>query len=168
MKIRRTGSGPPEKIEMNMTPMIDVVFQLISFFMFTFRFGVAAEGDFSIKMPLVAPGAGQPNPDELLPPIRVRLTAGPQGSLTGIRMGERAVPTFKALHEEVIGIVGTQTGPGTLAEAAEVELDVDYDLHYRYVIDAITAVSGTTSPDGRVIKLIEKIKFAPPRQPGAP
>jgi hypothetical protein len=31
------------------------------------------------------------------------------------------------------------------------------------VIEAITAVSGTVGPDGQVIKLVEKIKFAPPR-----
>lgn len=166
MKIRKTGSGPPDKIEQNMTPMIDVVFQLIAFFMFSFKVA-AAEGDFNIKMPLAAPSAGQPSPDALLPPIRVRLIAGPGGELGGIRMGERALPNFNALHNEVIGIVGTQSGPGSLAEAAEVELDVDYNLQYRYIINAITAVSGYVEPNGRVVKLIEKIKFAPPRKPGA-
>jgi biopolymer transport protein ExbD len=165
MKIRHTGSGSPDKVEQNMTPMIDVVFQLITFFIFSFKIAVA-EGDFSIKMPLAAPSAGMPNEDNLLPPIRVRLIAGPTGELSGIRMGERALPNFNALHNEIIGIVGTQSGPGSLAESAEVELDVDYNLHYRYVISAITAVSGYVDPNGRVIKLIEKIKFSPPRQPG--
>jgi biopolymer transport protein ExbD len=165
MKIRKTGSGAPDKVEQNMTPMIDVVFQLIAFFMFSFKVA-AAEGDFSIKMPLAAPSAGQPTQD-LLPPIRIRLTAGPGGELSGIRMGERGLPNFNALHNEIIGIVGTQSGPGSLAEAAEVELDVDYNLQYRYVINAITAVSGYAEPSGRVVKLIEKIKFSPPRQPGA-
>lgn len=165
MKIRKVGSGPPDKVEMNMTPMIDVVFQLIAFFMYSLKIG-SPEGDFSIKMPLAAPHAGQPNPDELLPPIRIRLIAGPGGELAGIRMGERPLANFTVLNEEVVGIVGTQEGPGSLAEAAEVELDVDYNLHYRHVISAITAVSGTRSPDGRLVKLIEKIKFAQPRPPG--
>ena len=82
-------------------------------------------------------------------------------------MGERALPNFNALHNEIIGIVGTQTGPGSLAEAAEVELDADYNLQFRHVISAITAVSGYVDPNGRIVKLIEKIKFSPPRQPGA-
>ncbi len=146
--------------------MIDVVFQLIAFFMFSFKVA-AAEGDFSIKMPLAAPSAGVPSPDQLLPPIRIRLTAGPGGELSGIRMGERALPSFSALHEEILGIVGTQSGPGSLAESAEVELDVDYNLQYRFVINAITSVSGYAEPSGRIVKLIEKIKFSPPRQPGA-
>jgi biopolymer transport protein ExbD len=153
-------------VSINMTPMIDVVFQLIAFFMFSFKVA-AAEGDFNIKMPLAAPSAGVPNPEALLPPIRVRLVADANGELAGIRMGERALPNFNALHNEVIGIVGTQTGPGSIASEAEVELDVDYNLHYKNVISAITAVSGYVDPNGRVVKLIEKIKFAPPRKPGA-
>jgi hypothetical protein len=40
-------------------------------------------------------------------------------------------------------------------------------LDYEHVIAAITAVSGYASPDdGRVIKLIERIQFAPPRSSG--
>jgi len=34
------------------------------------------------------------------------------------------------------------------------------------VIRAITAVSGYVSPDGQIVRLIEKIKFAPPRSEG--
>ena len=62
----------------------------------------------------------------------------------------------------------TTTSPASSATAAwppsaEVELDCDYDLKYENVIEAITAVSGDVSPDGQVIKLVEKIKFSPPR-----
>lgn len=167
MKIRKVGSGAPDKVEQQMTPMIDIVFQLLTFFIMSFKIATV-EGDFSIKMPLAAPSAGQPTPDQpLLPPIRVRLTAGPGGELAGIRMGERTLPSFAALHNEIIGIVGTQTGPGSLASEAEVELDADYNLQFRYIINAITAASGYVDPNGRIVKLIEKIKFSPPRKPGS-
>ena len=166
MKIRHSTGGAPDKVEQQMTPMIDIVFQLLTFFIMSFKIATV-EGDFSIKMPLAAPSAGQPDPDRLLPPIRVRLTAGAGGELAGIRMGERALPNFNALHNEIIGVVGTQTGPGSLAESAEVELDADYNLQFRYIISAITAASGYVDPNGRIVKLIEKIKFSPPRQPGA-
>jgi biopolymer transport protein ExbD len=166
MKVRRTGSGAPDKVEQQMTPMIDIVFQLLTFFIMSFKIATV-EGDFSIKMPLAAPSAGVPNPEEMLPPIRVRLTANADGSLRGIQMGERSLPSYAALHNEIIGIVGTDSGPGSLAEQAEVELDADYDLHYRNIISAVTAISGYVDPNGRIVKLIEKIKFAPPRE-GAP
>ena len=164
MKVRRTSSSPPDKVEQQMTPMIDIVFQLLTFFIMSFKIATV-EGDFSIKMPLAAPSAGQPDPEQLLPPIRVRLTSAPGGGV-GIRMGERSLPSFAALHNEIIGIVGTDTGPGSLAESAEVELDADYDLQYRHVISAVTAISGYVDPNGQIVKLIEKIKFAPPRQAG--
>jgi biopolymer transport protein ExbD len=165
MKVRRTGSGAPDKVEQQMTPMIDIVFQLLTFFIMSFKIATV-EGDFSIKMPLSAPSAGVPD-DPSLPPIRVRLTANADGTLASIQMGERGLPSFAALHNEIIGIVGTDSGPGSLASEAEVELDADYDLHYQNVISAVTAISGYVDPNGRIVKLIEKIKFAPPRQ-GAP
>jgi biopolymer transport protein ExbD len=153
-----------DKIDIQMTPMIDIVFQLLTFFIMSFKIQ-AVEGDFSVKMPLAAPSAGKPD-DVQLPPIRVRLAAGQGGELASIKMGERSLPNFAALHNEIIGIVGRDTGPGTIAEQAEVEFDCDYDLRYEHVISAISAVSGYIDNNQRIVKLIEKIKFAPPRGPG--
>jgi biopolymer transport protein ExbD len=48
-----------DKIELQMTPMIDIVFQLLVFFIMTFKI-VSQEGDFNIKMPLAAQQAGAP------------------------------------------------------------------------------------------------------------
>ena len=47
--------------------------------------------------------------------------------------------------------------------AFEVELDCDYNLKYNYVVQAITAVSGYREGD-QIVKLVEKIKFSPPKQ----
>ena len=74
------------KIDINMTPMIDVVFQLLTFFMLTLK-TVIVEGDFNIKMPLgAAAGAAEDIP---LPPLQVRPTATPEGRLAGVRLGEQ-------------------------------------------------------------------------------
>ena len=48
MKIRNTDRR--EHIVLQMTPMIDIVFQLLIFFVFTFKI-VLPEGDFNIRMP---------------------------------------------------------------------------------------------------------------------
>lgn len=166
MKFRKSTSGAPDKVEQQMTPMIDIVFQLLTFFIMSFKIS-AVEGDFSLKMPAAAPNAGLPDPENRLPPIKVRLTAKADGGIASIHMGERRLDNFKALHDEIIGIVGTDTGPGSLADHAEVELDCDYDLRYEHVISAMSAISGYVAPDNRIVKLIEKIRFAPPRKPGA-
>ena len=79
---RRSSSGLTDKVEINMTPMIDVVFQLMSFFMCTLKV-VAPEGDFDIRMPLGAAAAAAPD-DQQVPPVRIKLTADGSGSLAGI------------------------------------------------------------------------------------
>lgn len=162
MKIRKSSSGGPEKVELNMTPMIDVVFQLLIFFILSFKI-VVQEGDFNIKMPLAAAGAS--NPDDIpLPPIKVRLAAADGGGVQILVNGE-PMASFAALHNKIMSFVST-AGPGEGSEDLEVELDCDYALPYVHVVSAITEISGYVDPSsGQVVKLIEKIKFAPPRQP---
>ncbi len=163
MKIRNTSRHADEKVELMMTPMIDIVFQLLIFFIMTFKI-VTPEGDFNIKMPLAAPSQGVPNPDEL-PPLKVRLTASDDGKLTGIYLNESHMSGFGQLRRRIIALVGDDTGPGSLAASTEIELDCDYKLRFEYTINAITAVSGEVR-NGEIVKLIEKIKFAPSREGG--
>jgi biopolymer transport protein ExbD len=159
--MKRKRPRGPEKIELMMTPMIDVVFQLLIFFMLNLRI-VAPEGNFNIKMPLGA-AAERVTPDIPLPVVNVRLTAGPEGQLTGIRMGDRPLASFEELHHHILAMVG-DAGPSAEAAQPEVELDCDYGLKYQYVVQAITAISGRIQGN-EILPLVEKIKFAPPRQP---
>jgi biopolymer transport protein ExbD len=158
---KRRSSSLGDKVAIDMTPMIDVVFQLMSFFMCTLKV-VAPEGDFDIRMPLGAAAAAAPD-DQQVPPVRVKLSAGADGSLAGIAMNGATVADFEELRKRVIGLVGTDTGPNSLAERTEVELDCDYSLKYVNVVRAITAVSGKVQ-DGQIVELIKKIKFTPPKR----
>ena len=162
MKIRHSTSSGKDKIELQMTPMIDIVFQLLVFFIMTFRI-VSQEGDFNIKMPLANPQAGLPDPSQT-PPMVVRLTADGDGQLTSITMNGTTYKTFRELHLNIVETIGHERGPGSRQETAEVELDCDYELDYRYVVEAITAVSGYRDKNGHIVKLVEKIKFAPPKK----
>ena len=162
MKIRHKTGGLPDKIDINMTPMIDIVFQLLAFFIMSLKI-VTMEGDFNIKMPLGAPQESTTSPD--IPPFKVRLTANANGDINTISIGERALASFEGLHQHIINIVGDPRTGNTGASEAEVEIDADYNLKYENVIRAVTAVSGVKTEDGHVVKLIEKIKFTPPRRP---
>ncbi len=151
-------SGEFKRTDFNMTPMIDVCFQLLIFFMLTLKV-LATEGDFDIRMPIAAPSEGKPE-DQDNPPMVVRLKAGPAGQLSGIVLTETPMKNFTELRNKIRSICESRGNSQTL----EVEFDCDYTLRYEYVVDAITAVSGYVGDDGKsIIKLVEKIKFKPPR-----
>ena len=161
MKVRNVSRHGEEQGELQMTPMIDIVFQLLIFFIMTLKI-ITPEGDFNIRMPAAAPREGLPAPDQL-PPITIRLKATGSGGLANIQFGNRSLGgDFPRLRQSIIDIVGKDPGPGLL-QSTEVELDCDYNLKYEYVVEAITAVSGYRTSDEKVHKLVEKIKFAPPR-----
>jgi biopolymer transport protein ExbD len=157
----KRGSKLADKIDINMTPMIDIVFQLLAFFIMSLKI-VEAEGDFDVRMPLGVAAAAAPD-EQQVPPIRVRMAAGADGDLAGIEMNGSPVAGFDELASRVLKIVGTDTGPNSLAEKTEIELDCDYGLKYENVVKAITSVSGRVE-NGQIVDLVKKIKFSPPKK----
>ena len=150
-----------EKVAVNMTPMIDVVFQLMIFFMLTFNI-IAPEGDFDVRMPL-SKSSAEPLDDLQLPPIQVRLVSDAEGMLTGILMNGEPVKDFDELRQRVASFVDIALESGASLEDVELEIDSDYQLDYINVVDAITAVSGRIE-DGQLIEMVKKISFVPLEQ----
>ena len=165
MKIRNSG-GKNQKIDINMAPMIDIVFQLLIFFMLSLKI-VTPEGDFGINMPIGAPS--EVSPDEpLLPDIKVRLVAAPDGELAAVQLNRRDLgvgnAAFERLNSEILRVLGNPADPAN--DDVEVEIDADYNLNYRYTVKAIAAARGRIDPaTGQLVSYVEKIKFAPPRRP---
>lgn len=161
----RRKSNSSDKVDVQMAPMIDIVFQLLIFFMLTLKI-LAPEGDFNINMPLGAVGA--PNPD-VVPPtnLDVVLQANADGSLQQVSFGGRPlgnnVPAvFQALNREVeIAVRDAKK----FAEDIEVTLSPDYNLDYRYTVAAISACRGKSRPDGTMVTFVEKIKFSAIQRP---
>lgn len=162
MKVRKNYSSDA-KIEMQMTPMIDVVFQLLTFFIMSFKV-VSLEGNFNIRMPLgVAAGPSSPT----VPPLKLRMRCASDGTLASMRLNDQEMgvddEAFKRLQNRILGLVGNPRGPTEEPSDLEVEIDTDYKLRYEYVIMAMTAVSGLPDGQGGTMKLIEKVRFASPR-----
>jgi biopolymer transport protein ExbD len=161
MRIRH-GQSKLDKVEVPMTPMIDVVFQLIIFFLFSFKI-VLPEGDFNIRMPSAAAARSMDISESIPTPLVMKADA--EGRLTDMRLGGRsfgnAPDAFLKLHQQVRGMVNDAGGPGT-AKDLEIELDCDYDLNYEHVMKAITAITGYIE-NGQPHELIERVKFTPPK-----
>ncbi len=81
----------------------------------------------------------------------------------GDRANARAA--FAALLSDVKQYVGQEMGPNSLRSQVEARISFDFNLHYRYVIDAMTNVSGYRDSRGQVVRLIEKVSFERAKQP---
>jgi biopolymer transport protein ExbD len=151
-----------DKIELQMTPMIDVVFQLNIFFLFAFKI-VLPEGDFNIRMPSAAAARSMEISESLPTPLVMK--ADEAGNLLEMQLGGRSFGNdrnaFLRLHQQIRAMVDDAGGPGTATDL-EIEIDADYDLKYEYVMRAITAITGFIE-NGQPHKLIERVKFTPPK-----
>jgi biopolymer transport protein ExbD len=159
MKFRHSRSSH-EKTEIPMTSMIDIVFLLLVFFVMTFKIS-AQEGDFNVKMPLQDSGAPADNTQL---PLKLRLKADADGNLSEIVLNDSQSfgTNWDQLRGYVVQLVGDAEGP-TGDEGPEVEIDLDYNLHYVHVIEAITSVTGYRSGND-IVRLIDRIKFAKQRE----
>jgi biopolymer transport protein ExbD len=163
MKIRRKVDDG--KIAVEMSAMIDIVFQLLIFFMLNLKI-ITEEGDFDINMP-VGQSSSTATPEPKVE-YKVRLLADAQGRLADIRvgdvsMGNQIPDSFNRLNNSVRQ--WAQSG-GSYSDDLEVEIDADYGLQYQYIIKAISACTGFVQGEQKV-KFLEKIKFAPPRRQNA-
>jgi len=165
MKIRNARGR--DKVDLLMTPMIDVVFLLLVFFLLTFRI-VTLEGDFDIKMPRAAgPADHTANSADhtmqpIVPTLVVRLEADVRGDVSTIALNETQFASYEALRNHIIGMLGADAA---MQESAEVEFDCDYHLRYEETVRAVTAVSGYLGDDGKPVKLVDKIRFKPAAEP---
>jgi biopolymer transport protein ExbD len=165
MKFRkhRTTTGEA-KVEIQMTPMLDMIFQLLVFFILTFR-PVIDEGQFGVNvsgsttsgtsaLPTMVPGMlddASPQLSEIQfnPPLRVRLVSQPDGRLArnGIILGDRPLQSMEYLLFELRSLV--RGSPDDF----EVLIESDANLQYDHIVQAVNAISHAG---------VKKINFGPP------
>ncbi len=143
------------KVELQMTPMIDVVFQLLVFFLFSFKI-VPTEGEIGVNMPPMTAGA-KPKSDEIeiSEKVKIKLRASEDGALIAILVGENEIgDNLQALTQVLRDSV---VGPTGKSDDAEVEIDADRHLLYHFLIRTTNAIQRAG---------IKKINFTDPL--GAP
>ena len=126
-----------EEVEISMTPMIDVVFLLLIFFMCTLRM-IAVEGQFSTFLPKDVGTAASKAPQEL-DKLKIRIVM--RGEYTpGVRNWEFSAPNFnkndvKALQKHVQRFV-------LRSPDAPVEISPSSKVPYEAVVEVLNACVG--------------------------
>ena len=144
-----------ERVALQMTPMIDVIFQIIIFFMCVMRFR-QPEGQQMINLPTEGrPQVGVTNP---LPDVPLILRRNPHG-IPGtegyhpvIRLRDSAITSWKGLLDslKVLKLTNPQI---------RIVLDVGPDVVHESVVKAIDQCTGAD---------IKNVSFAQPPKPSGP
>ena len=144
---RKRSGGGNEEVETNLTSALDLIFNILAFFVVTFN-PPKPEQNFDVTLP---PPKEQQDESEgemelpdmeavLFEDIQITLTAGPTGALTGVNIAGKQLPgtNMAALTRELRLLAGSIGGAtGEKLEAATIAAPPT--LKYRYVINVIDA-----------------------------
>lgn len=161
MSRRKKGGG--ESVDVPITPMLDMAFQLLTFFILTYH-PMPSEVQFVMNLlpasPEVARDAAPPvnaTPNESLPAqlttLPTLLRAGAGGSLARITLSETDVPidaNFASLRQQLLAQLGDKDAP-----MEQTLIKVDPNLKYSELVRVIDAFSETFSK----LKKPAKISF---------
>jgi biopolymer transport protein ExbD len=140
-------------VKIDMTPMIDIVFQLLVFFALTLKVSLL-EGDLAMLPPLeTAPGGTQ---SLSVPPLLVVLHADDQGGLSSLELNGRPLAGTDQLHAQIVALLGHDAA---LAAQAEARLACDEHLAYEHTIAAVTALTGQRLASGEIQPLVSRVRF---------
>ncbi len=140
---KRAKKKPVEEVKIPITPMLDMAFQLLTFFILTFH-PMPTEGQFSMSLLPAAPAtdlkaeaAAEPaTPNESIPAslrtLPTILRAGEAGTLGRVSLGENEVQGMAALKKELKAILEDPSLPFDQAL-----LKVDPTLKYSELIKVI-------------------------------
>ncbi|WP_422929958.1 ExbD/TolR family protein [Singulisphaera sp. PoT] len=138
---------PDEGVQFPVTPMLDMAFQLLAFFVLTFQ-SPSLETHIDLDLPatpLALPGetkgTARPNParrvdTDLENDLFVRAEANELGDLKGLRLGELAIPDVSTLGERLQRYVKVLEG-----RPLRVRLAADDALRYEEAARLVAAIS---------------------------
>lgn len=151
MRRRKRAKRPQQEVQLNLAAMLDMAFQLLAFFILTFR-PAPIEGYIALRMPpaqpLTKPGqtATQPMetplPTTSLPSVMVTVTSQPDGEIGAIRIEEgQPVASLSAFEQQLSSLLSVPD-----ASFEQLVLQVGSRLRYENLM--------------RVLDVCSRIKFA--------
>lgn len=140
---------------LDMTPLIDIVFQLLIFFVMTFRLA-DQETEFHVRSPRSGPDV---TPQATgLPTLRLAILADETGRTARVELNGQPMPGYAAVTERLKSILGNRE-LGAPGSNLEIEVACSPQLKHSEAIRALDTVAGLRHPDGAVTKFFEQIRF---------
>jgi biopolymer transport protein ExbD len=152
-------------VELNLAAMLDMAFQLLTFFILTFR-PAPVEGQILLRMPPPQPvtniNAGQPagnnpantNPLQGLNTLMISAYANSDGSLRQMTVGEAAMTSLAALDRKLQSVFSDPTGGFD-----QVIVQVDSRLKYEALMQVIDVCTRQKLPSGESLSKLSFVEL---------
>ena len=156
-KSRKTEA--PAEVELNMAAMLDMAFQLLAFFILTFR-PSPVESQISLRMPdkatTVAAGQMSDSAASEAPGLTLTISvhASDTGEIAGIEVGEQTLGAGAGPDEIINALRATLKEALTMAEFEGIALQVADDLNYERMMQVLDVCSHQTLPNGEPMSKI--------------
>jgi biopolymer transport protein ExbD len=160
---RHLRKDEPIEVQLPITPMLDMSFQLLAFFVMTFRAANALEGELDLRLPRVGVAAAKSadqvnlneNSDIDINPgddVSVVVAATPEGGVESLTVREKATATTvadtKAL-KAALAKIHTDLG----GQQSAIKIEADSRLKYAKLVEVM---------DACVAAGFKQVGFAPP------
>jgi biopolymer transport protein ExbD len=154
-----------DDVELNLTAMLDMAFQLLAFFILTFK-PSPVEGQILLRMPPPQPvtnvNAGQPagnnpqntNPLQGLNTLIISAFANNDGSLKQLAVGEAVMTSLPALDRKLAAVL---SDPGSGFD--QVIIQVDSRLHYDALMQVIDVCTRQKLPSGEQLSKLSFVEL---------
>ena len=165
MARRRKKHKPPGEVQINLAAMLDMAFQLLAFFILTFR-PAPIEGHFQLHMPPptvtptdLVPSTESPNPSpgeapSFVETLDLMIRADNRGQVTSIDVGRESVVAGR-LTQPAIQQLNTKLR-SSLKDAPydRIQLHVDRRLHYEELMKIVDVCTRQTLPAGTPMRQV--------------
>jgi biopolymer transport protein ExbD len=165
MSRRRKKHRNSEAVELNLAAMLDMAFQLLTFFILTFK-PAPIEGQLNLRLPPPVPVAvansAQPtgsdeqntNPIAGVETLVISVFANPNGSVQSMAVGETAVGNLNSLDARLHTILGTEGVP-----FEQVVIQAASNLRYQDLMDVVNVCADQKLPDGRPLTKLSFVEL---------
>jgi biopolymer transport protein ExbD len=162
---RRKHRDSGEDVTLNMAAMLDMAFQLLTFFILTFK-PSPMEGQISMRLPppqaivtktnQAQAGADTSRKDLVagVTTLVISVYSNPAGRIDGFQVGEEGVPGLGALHKKLQTVFRDPTNP-----FEQVILQVEETLRYEELMRVVELCAAQTMPDGTPLSKLSFVEL---------